>query len=171
LRSGKTQATQGIRLSSSNDGLNLQLVDLPWRQEMARKFVHISTIAAITLTTLAVSTPAFAHGGFGGDRYEYSERGNHDRYDNYRNVDYRDGLDRRYDDGDRRFERNDRRFRGQRCKSGTTGTILGGVVGGLLGREIGRGRFNQNSGTTGLIIGAGAGALAGRAIEKSGSRC
>jgi Glycine zipper 2TM domain len=171
LRSDKTQANQCISLSSSNDGLNLQLVDLPWRQEMVRKFVHTSTIAAITLTTLTMSAPVLAHGGYNGDRYEYSQRGNYDRYDNYRNVDYRDGSDRRYDDEDRRFDRNDRRFRSQKCKSGTTGTILGGVVGGLLGREIGRGRFNQNSGTTGLIIGAGAGALAGRAIEKSGSRC
>ncbi len=160
---------------------------------MARKFVHISAIAAITLATLSMSAPAFAVGTYGDAR---SELVNYGRFNNDLNVDYRNGSslgfdddddddgrrfgrgdrrfdrdDRRFDRDDRRFNRNDRRFRGQRCKSGTTGTILGGVVGGLLGREIGRGRFNQNSGTTGLILGAGAGALAGRAIEKSGSRC
>ena len=57
---------------------------------------------------------------------------------------------------------------GYRCNRGTTGTIIGAIAGGLLGREIGRGGYDNRPSTTGTIIGAGAGALAGRAIERSG---
>lgn len=62
-------------------------------------------------------------------------------------------------------------YRGQRCKSGTTGAILGALAGGLLGREIGRGGRYDEPSTTGLILGAGGGALTGRAIERSGNSC
>ena len=62
-------------------------------------------------------------------------------------------------------------YQGSRCKSGTTGAILGAVVGGLLGREVGRGGYYNEPSTTGLIVGAGGGALAGRAIERSGNNC
>ncbi len=62
-------------------------------------------------------------------------------------------------------------YRGQRCKSGTTGAILGALAGGLLGREIGRGGEYNEPSTTGLLLGAGGGALAGRAIERSGNDC
>lgn len=54
------------------------------------------------------------------------------------------------------------------CKrrSGTTGTIVGGVGGALLGHAI-------LGGTLGTVAGAGAGALGGRAIERHnmGPKC
>lgn len=136
---------------------------------MAKKTSIISAMMAIGLTSFAASTPASAHDGYKAQYYDsynrqyYDDRG----YAYPVNYDDRRGYDDRRD-----YDRRDRRRdRGYKCKSGTTGTILGGVVGGLLGREIGRGgRFNRPS-TTGTIIGAGAGALAGRALEKSGNRC
>jgi len=53
-----------------------------------------------------------------------------------------------------------------RCKSGTTGTIIGGAGGALLGREI-AGRRNR---TTGTILGAAIGALAGRELTRTKRR-
>ncbi|MDP9163793.1 MAG: glycine zipper 2TM domain-containing protein [Pseudomonadota bacterium] len=51
-------------------------------------------------------------------------------------------------------------------RSGTTGTIVGGVGGALLGHAL-------LGGTLGTVAGAGAGALGGRAIERNnlGPRC
>ena len=54
----------------------------------------------------------------------------------------------------------------RRCKSGTTGTIIGGAGGALLGREI-AGRGNR---TTGTILGAAVGALAGRELTRTKRR-
>lgn len=60
-----------------------------------------------------------------------------------------------------------------RCKSGTTGMIVGGAAGALAGREIERQSKNRyyytgkRGGTTGAIIGAAVGALAGRAITRT----
>ncbi|RYD63732.1 MAG: hypothetical protein EOP58_10855, partial [Sphingomonadales bacterium] len=116
--------------------------------------------AALTATVALAgvsATPAAAQ-----DRYGYSnydDRGGYDRgyrddrrgYDNY---------DRGY--GDRDY-RGGRQYRGQqRCGSGTTGTIIGGVLGALIGGEVGRGNgyYNRRSGT-GTLVGAGAGALLG----------
>ena len=103
------------------------------------------------------ATPAAAQ-----DRYGYSNyegRGGYDR--GYRG-------DRRGYDGYDRGYRNARYYRGnQRCGSGTTGTIVGGVLGALIGGEVGRGSgyYNKRSGT-GTIVGAGVGALLGREIDR-----
>ena len=66
---------------------------------------------------------------------------------------------------------NDRAYYGRnyyrpRCKSGTTGAIVGGAGGALLGREI-AGRGNR---TTGTILGAAVGALAGRELTRTKRR-
>lgn len=156
-------------MSSETDRANQLLLVLLRRCKVAKKIPFVTAMIAIGLTSFAVSTPASANNGYNGqyrDSYQrqyYDDRG----YGYASNYDDRRGYDDRRD-----YDRRDRRRnRGYKCKSGTTGTILGGVVGGLLGREIGRGgRFNRPS-TTGTIIGAGAGALAGRALEKSGNRC
>jgi outer membrane lipoprotein SlyB len=148
-------------MSSGADGANQSPIIWLRRCKMANKIPFIKTMIAISLTSIAFSTPVSARDSYSGQYSDYYER---QYYDDYRqSVNY---DDRRFDD-----RRDKRRFRGEKCSSGTTGTIIGGVVGGLLGREIGRGgRFNRPS-TTGAIIGAGAGALAGRALEKSGNRC
>jgi uncharacterized protein YcfJ len=156
-------------MPSEADGANQSLVTLLRRCKMAKSIPFLKTAIVISLTSFAVSTPASAHGSYNKQHYDgyqrqyYDDRG----YAYPVNYDDRRGYDDRRD-----YDRRDRRrFRDEKCRSGTTGTILGGVVGGLLGREIGRGgRFNRPS-TTGTIIGAGAGALAGRALEKSGNRC
>ena len=125
--------------------------------------------ASVAFAGLA-ATPAMAQ-----DRYGYQGgydnrddgrqyRGGGDYREEYRG-DYRDGREYR---GDRGY-RGNRNYRGnQRCGSGTTGAIVGGVLGALVGGEIGRGSgyYNQRSGT-GTIIGAGAGALLGREVERS----
>lgn len=156
-------------MSSEADDANQSLTILLRRCKVVKNIPFVKTMIAIGLSSLAISTPASAHDGYNRQYYDtyqrqyYGDRG----YGYAANYDDRRGYDDRRD-----YDRRDRRSdRGYKCKSGTTGTILGGVVGGLLGREIGRGgRFNRPS-TTGTIIGAGAGALAGRALEKSGNRC
>ena len=104
-------------------------------------------------------------------RYQQQRRAQYARRyrsDGYAQYDGRGGQDYAYRGG---YPQHQIYYRGQRCKSGTTGAILGALAGGLLGREIGRGgRYNDPS-TTGLILGAGGGALAGRAIERSGNDC
>lgn len=49
-----------------------------------------------------------------------------------------------------------------RCRSGTTGAIVGGAAGALLGRSV-AGRRNR---TLGTILGGAAGALGGREITR-----
>lgn len=70
-----------------------------------------------------------------------------------------------------RYSGYDNRYRGRsyttrqsyrRCRSGTTGAIVGGAAGALLGREV-AGRGDR---TLGTIIGGVAGALGGRAITR-----
>lgn len=51
----------------------------------------------------------------------------------------------------------------QRCRRGTTGTIIGAIAGGLLGNGF-AGRGDRGLGTA---FGAGAGALAGREIDRN----
>jgi hypothetical protein len=156
-------------MSSEADGANQSLTILLRRCKVAKNIPYVKTVIAIALTSIAVSAPASAHDSYNRQYYDSYQR----QYYDDRGYAYPVNYDDRRGYGDRRdYDRRDRpRNRGEKCKSGTTGTILGGVVGGLLGREIGRGgRFNRPS-TTGTIIGAGAGALAGRALEKSGSRC
>ncbi|MEK6638898.1 MAG: glycine zipper 2TM domain-containing protein [Pseudomonadota bacterium] len=141
---------------------------------MTKKISLFSAVIAIGLSSSVIVTPASAHGDYNAQYYNYYQPNYYDDRGNYYPAEYDNRRvydDRRYDDGRNYDRRDSRRYRGQKCKSGTTGTIIGGVVGGLLGREVGRGgRFNRPS-TTGTIIGAGAGALAGRALEKSGNRC
>ena len=121
------------------------------------------------LATAMTATPASAqryHGGYV-QQDGYNDGGNAGG-GYYR--DSRGGYDRGYEQGYRndgyRGRRND--YRGnQRCRSGSTGTILGAVAGALLGGEIGRGSSYRRSGT-GTIVGAGAGALIGREIDRGG---
>ena len=54
----------------------------------------------------------------------------------------------------------------QRCKSGTTGAIVGGAGGALLGREV-AGRGDR---TIGTILGAAVGGLAGRELTRTKRR-
>ena len=105
---------------------------------------------AMSAAALVPATPAAAQRGYYGgyDRGYAYDRG------------YRD--DRVYR-GDRGYYR-DRGYRGgQRCNSGTTGTIVGAIAGGLLGRTI----DTRGDRALGTVLGAGAGALAGRAVERS----
>ena len=71
----------------------------------------------------------------------------------------------------RSYDRNnDNRYYGQsrqRCRSGTTGAILGAAAGALLGREIAGRRGGR---TTGTILGAAGGGLAGRELTRD-KRC
>lgn len=119
--------------------------------------------AALTATVALAgvsATPAAAQ-DYGYSRYD--NRGDYGRG-------YRD--DRRgYDNYDRGYYDN-RGYRGhrrgvQRCGSGTTGAIIGGVLGALIGGEVGRGSgyYDKRSGT-GTIVGAGAGALIGRELDR-----
>jgi hypothetical protein len=125
-------------------------------------------IGAMMVATGVAATPAMAQ-----DHGRYSSYQDGGRYydDGYRGDrrDYRDSRrdHRRYD----RYDRYDRRaYRGdRRCKSGTGGAIIGGVLGALLGGEVGRGRYGGRS-TTGTIVGAGAGALLGKEIAKGDCR-
>jgi uncharacterized protein YcfJ len=87
-----------------------------------------------------------------GDRY-YAPR----RYQNY------DRYQRSY-----RYQPRYNRYayRGERCDSGTGGTIVGAIAGGLLGHEVVGRRGDRTAGT---IIGGAVGALAGNAIDRSGN--
>jgi hypothetical protein len=136
---------------------------------MVKKFSVVTTMIAIGITSVGVVAPASAHQQYSDGYYQNSQRGYYDDRGYYHEADYNDR--RGYDDRDYDNRRDDRSYRGRKCKSGTTGAILGGVLGGLLGREIGRGGYYNRPSTTGAIIGAGAGALAGRAVERSGNRC
>lgn len=142
-----------------------------------KKSLNALIVASIALTGIA-ATPAAAHGrghhnqnydrGYyqGNDGY-YNQRGDRQvYYDNRGN--YNDSRYNDYNDG-RDYRSNNYRGDCRRGK-GTVGTILGAVAGGLLGREVGRGGYDNRPSTTGAIIGAGAGALAGRAIDRSGCR-
>ncbi|GHH26732.1 hypothetical protein GCM10008023_41690 [Sphingomonas glacialis] len=99
-------------------------------------------------------------------RAQYERRYQRSRYQGYYNAREPQGYTDRDD-----YPQQQNYYQGERCKSGTTGAILGAVAGGLLGREIGRGGQYDRPSTTGLILGAGGGALAGRAIERSGNDC
>ncbi|WP_066794961.1 glycine zipper 2TM domain-containing protein [Sphingomonas soli] len=119
-----------------------------------KKLFAAALTASVALAGFS-ATPAAAQ-----DRYGYSQYDSRGYQRDYRRY---DNYDRRYDD---RGYRNHRRAP-QRCGSGTTGAIVGGVLGALLGGEIGRGSgyYDQRSGT-GTIVGAGAGALLGREIDR-----
>ncbi|PXA97152.1 hypothetical protein DMC47_15270 [Nostoc sp. 3335mG] len=131
-----------------------------------KKMLYSAAIAGTALMGALAATPASAQAyGYYDAPSSYYDQG-------YRGDYYDRGYDRRAYREDYRDYRRDRRYyRGDRCRSGTTGTIVGGVVGALLGGEIGRGssRWSRRS-TTGTIIGAGAGALLGNEVEKSSCR-
>lgn len=121
--------------------------------------------ASVALAGFAAA-PASAQDRYG--HYQTYDRGD------YRGDGYRDRGEYREYRGDYRNGGYDgyrnRHYRGaQRCGSGTTGTIVGGVIGALLGGEVGRGSgyYNKRSGT-GTIVGAGVGALVGREIDRGG---
>ena len=110
------------------------------------------TLAAAALSSVAMLPTAAEAGhrerGYYND-YGYSQQYRGDRY-------YR---------GDRRYY--GRNYYGQRrCKSGTTGAIVGAAGGALLGREI-AGRGDR---TIGTILGAAVGGLAGRELTRTKRR-
>ena len=88
--------------------------------------------------------------------------------------DYRRGYDQRdgyrgdrsgYRNYDRTYRGQDRSYRnrGDKCRDGDGGTIVGAIAGGLAGNVI-AGRGDK---TIGTIIGGALGALAGRSIDRS----
>ena len=101
------------------------------------------TLAAAGLMTALTAVPAAA---------DAHPRG---RAHGYHNNSARDGY---YAD---RYDRRSYRNNG-RCRSGTTGAIVGGASGALLGREI-AGRGDR---TVGVILGGAAGLLGGRALTR-----
>ena len=139
---------------------------------MIKKFTLAAAAAAATFVALPAAAEAQYRGVYDSG---YSQRGYDDgyrstRYD--RRYQQRRYEQQRYDRYENRYEDryDDRDYRDNRC-SGTTGTIIGGVVGALGGRAIDRNggsRYSRrDSGTTGAIIGGAIGALAGRAVDKS----
>jgi hypothetical protein len=144
---------------------------------MTMKTLFAAALTATVALAGVSATPVAAQDRYGYSQYDNrgsdrgyrQDRGPRGGYDNYnRSYDNRggyDNYDRSYDD---RSYRNHRRAP-QRCGSGTTGAIIGGVLGALLGGEVGRGSgyYNQRSGT-GTIVGAGAGALIGRELDRGG---
>jgi hypothetical protein len=127
-----------------------------------KKILLGAAMSATLVVTGVAATPAMAqdHGRYS----SYQDGGRYYDDDGYRGDrrDYREH--RRYDRYDRRSYRGDRR-----CRSGTGGAIIGGVLGALLGGEVGRGRYGGRS-TTGTIVGAGAGALLGKEVAKGDCR-
>jgi hypothetical protein len=110
------------------------------------------------LASLAVLAPVAAEARHG--YRHHHDRGYYDR--DYR--DYRGYRDYRYRDYDRYDRRGPYRYGyRERCRSGSTGTVLGAIAGGLLGRSI----DTEGDRATGTILGAGAGALAGRSIDRN----
>lgn len=105
-----------------------------------RKSILAATIAALTLTTTAVTV-------------ESASARPHDR--RYHRTD--NGV--RYWRGD-----NGRYY----CKrnNGTTGLLVGGVAGALVGRSI----DTRGDRAAGTLLGAAGGALLGREIDRGGSR-
>ena len=104
------------------------------------KKLTLGTAAALTIFAVApAAADAHPRGG---------ARGYHNDSAHARSY-YRDGY-------------NQRRYANRRCRSGTTGAIVGGAAGALLGREV-AGRGDR---TLGTILGGAAGALGGRAITR-----
>ena len=133
---------------------------------MLKKVALVAAAASSAFIALPAAANAQSYGYYDGGRYDRNYRG-----DRYRGERY----DRRYSRnnyyGNRSYNGNRGHYR-DRCGSGTTGTIVGGVAGALLGREVTRDNrgYNRNSGTTGAIVGGALGALAGRAIDRGDCR-
>lgn len=144
---------------------------------MRKQLLSIATAAAVLSGLTAV--PAVAHNypveygyttrdtdtvAHNRDYRRYDDR----RYDrHYGRYDDRRYDNRRYDGYDNRYNNRHYRHRGNRCDSGTGGTIIGGIVGALAGHEI-AGRGDRTAGT---IIGGAVGAIGGRAIDRSNDGC
>ena len=111
-----------------------------------RKLTLIAATAALTAGSFTVAAPAEA-------RHRQYERGYHQGRD-----------DARY--GSQGYYGRSQRYQGQRgyrCKSGTTGAIVGGAAGALLGREV----IGRGDRTLGTVLGGAAGALLGREITRT----
>ncbi|QAY75501.1 glycine zipper 2TM domain-containing protein [Sphingosinicella sp. BN140058] len=102
-----------------------------------------ATLAAAGLMTVMTAIPAAADARPRDRGHGYYSQNSRDGY-------YRDRYDRRS------YRNNDR------CRSGTTGAIVGGAAGALLGREV-AGRGDR---TLGTILGGAAGLLGGRALTR-----
>ena len=109
------------------------------------KKITLSTAAALTMFT---AFPAAADARPHGRAHGYYNNSAHAR--SYYNN--------RYD----RRAYSQQRYSYRRCRSGTTGAIVGGAAGALLGREI-AGRDDR---TLGTILGGAAVALGGRALTR-----
>ena len=116
---------------------------------MLKKLSLVGAALAMTATAVIPVAPAMAQS----------------RYDRGYRDGYRGGYDRTYRgyDGQYRDYRDYRHRARERCRSGSTGTIIGAIAGGLLGNSV-AGRGDR---TVGTIIGGGVGALAGRAVDRS----
>ena len=129
---------------------------------MIKRIALSTAIAASALTAMPAAAEAQS-------RYGYSSRYDNGYYDQGQRYDRRYANQRRYNQRYNNQRYNNQRYGrhyGQRCSSGSTGTILGAIAGGLLGREI-AGRGDR---TVGAIIGAGAGALVGREVGRNDCR-
>ncbi len=107
---------------------------------MLKKFTLTAAAALTALTAIPAAADAHPRG-----RTQYHDNGAYAQ--SYRGQTY---ANRNY----------------TRCRSGTTGMIVGGGGGALLGREL-AGRRSRGTGT---ILGAAAGALLGREVTRD-KRC
>lgn len=140
---------------------------------MFKKFALIAAATTSTLVAIPAAAQAQSYGRYD-QRYQQTYRGEAYRSGRYQRGDTyygNRGYNNAYGQNDGYYGRNNAYYgRNQRCGSGTTGTIIGGVAGALLGREVTRSNNRWgggNSGTTGAIVGGALGALAGRAVAKS----
>ena len=121
------------------------------------------SLASAALLAALTAVPAAADAQPRGRAHGYYNNSAHARAYADRDRYY----DSRYNRYGNEYSAYDERYSGrsdayQRCRSGTTGTIVGGAAGALLGREI-AGRGDR---TLGTLIGGVAGALGGRAVTR-----
>ncbi len=137
------------------------------------------SLASAALLAVTVAVPSVADAQPYGRAHGYYNNSAHARdyqRDRYYDGRYSNRYANRYDDrySGRYADRYEDGYSGRtygyqerdRCRSGTTGTIVGGAAGALLGREV-AGRGDR---TLGTIIGGLAGALGGRAVTRD-SNC
>ncbi len=126
---------------------------------IARKFLSLTAVATMVVTSFSVAAPAAARDHYRNDRGDYSR--------DYRDRDYReDRRERRYEQ--RRYNNRNYAYNNRCRDNGTGGTVIGAIAGGLLGHEVVGRRGDK---TAGVLVGGAVGALAGRAIDKADSRC
>ncbi len=122
-------------------------------------FKKIALASAAAVSAL-VAIPAAAEAQPYGRAYGYHNNSAHARAQGNRYYESRYDGNRYYDGG--YSGRSYSNQQGYRCRSGTTGAIVGGALGALLGREV-AGRGDR---TLGTVIGGAAGALGGRAVTR-----